>query len=89
MKIIIHDLDKQEYNSFVQMYNTNTTVISDNGTIHNCIGCFGCWLKTPGRCVLKDGYEDMGKLLSQCEELIIISECIYGSYSPIIRNVLD
>jgi hypothetical protein len=28
-------------------------------------------------------------LLSKCEELIIISKCIYGSYSPFVRNVLD
>ncbi len=88
-KLIIHDLDEQEYNSYVQGYDSDTIVISDNGTIHNCIGCFGCWLKTPGRCVLKDGYQNMGELLSKCEELIIISKCIYGSYSPFIRNVFD
>lgn len=89
MKIIIHDLNLQDFTSLNLTKEDNTTVISDDGTIHNCIGCFGCWIKTPGMCVLKDSYNNMGELLSKCDELIIISRCIYGSYSPFIRNVLD
>lgn len=89
MKMIIHDLNQQEFAALNERQHANATVISDNNTIHNCIGCFGCWIKTPGICVLKDGYQNMGELLSKCDELIIISKCIYGSYSPFIRNVLD
>ena len=40
------------------------TVFSDNGTIRPCTGCFGCWIKTPGRCVLPDPYRDMGAYLA-------------------------
>lgn len=31
----------------------------------------------------------MGELLSRCEQLIIVSECCYGGYSPFVKNVLD
>lgn len=89
MKMIIHDLSQQEFTALDLKLDTNTTVISDNGTIHYCIGCFGCWIKTPGKCTLKDCYQNMGEMLSKCDELMIISKCIYGSYSPFIRNVLD
>ena len=89
MKILLHDLSVIEFEALYPNTDMNTTVISDNGAIHNCIGCFGCWLKTPGVCVLKDNYNNMGELLSKCDELKIISRCIYGSYSPLIRNVLD
>ena len=57
--------------------------------IHHCIGCFGCWIKTPGRCVIKDSYMNMGEQLSKCEELIFVSKCTYGGLSPFVKNVLD
>ncbi len=64
-------------------------VISENSAIRNCIGCFGCWIKTPGKCVLKDGYDNMGHIFSQADNVIIISRCCYGGYSPFVKNVLD
>lgn len=88
MRLIVHDLSEQEFASLHQNPTAGTVVLSDNGKIHPCVGCFGCWIKTPGRCVIKDGYQNMGELLAKCDELII-SKCIYGSYSPFIRNVWD
>lgn len=90
MKMIIHDLDPAVFNTLMlQVTQQDTIVLTDNGHMKPCIGCFGCWIKTPGICVRKDGYENLGKMLSQCDEVTIISKCIYGSYSPFIRNVLD
>lgn len=89
MKMIIHDLSQQDFTILHCGTETDSIIISDDGSIHNCIGCFGCWTKTPGACVLKDSYNNMGELLSKCDELVIISECVYGSYSPFVRNVLD
>lgn len=54
-----------------------------------CIGCFGCWLKTPGKCVIKDGFENMGQNLSKVEEFILVSKATFGSYSSAVKNVLD
>lgn len=64
-------------------------MIYNNGNIRHCIGCFGCWIKTPGRCVIKDGYENIGELMGKCNELILISKCTYGSFSPFVKNVMD
>ena len=89
MKLIIHDLEKEGLSSNMLPSTEDVKIITEDSIIHNCIGCFGCWLKTPGKCVLKDNYDNMGELLSKCHELIIISRCIYGSYSPFIRNILD
>lgn len=57
--------------------------------IRSCIGCFGCWVKTPGRCVIRDGYENTGIVMSQCSELIFVSRCCYGSVSPFVKAVQD
>lgn len=91
-KLIIQD-GGQESEEWIQKHfmkqGEQTEIITDTGKIQNCIGCFGCWVKTPGRCVLRDDYNRMGEKLGHADELIIISECIYGTYSPFVRNILD
>ncbi len=89
MNILIHDLNNEQFQSLFPGSNNDVYIISDTGTIRHCIGCFGCWIKTPGKCVLKDGYDNMGELLSKCEKLTLISQCCYGCYSPFVKNVLD
>lgn len=89
MNILIHDLSNEQFQSLFPQANNDICIISDTGTIQHCIGCFGCWIKTPGKCVLKDGYGNMGKLLGESEEVTIISQCFYGCYSPFVKNVLD
>jgi multimeric flavodoxin WrbA len=87
MNILIHDLNN--INQADLFGKKETTVISDNGTIKPCICCYGCWIKTPGQCIIKDGYDNMGVLFSKCNQVIIISQCFYGGYSPFVKNVLD
>lgn len=89
MKLLIHDLNEKEFQRMFPNPLKDMRVISDDGTIHNCIGCFGCWIKTPGACVIRDNYGDMGEYFSKCDEIIIISRCCYGGYSPFVKNVLD
>lgn len=91
MNLMIHDLDSSQFQKLFGQFNleNNMCVISDNGSIRNCTGCFGCWVKTPGRCVIKDGYDNTGRMLSRADNVIIISRCCYGGYSPFVKNVLD
>lgn len=89
MNTIIHDLPPGRFQTAFFRIPDDTAVVSDNGSIQSCTGCFGCWVKTPGTCVLKDGYENMGALLSQTDRLILISRCCFGGYSPFVKNVLD
>ncbi len=86
--MIIHDLVQEEARQALAGL-PDSCRISDDGTIRSCTGCFGCWIKTPGQCVIKDGYENMGELLGKTTELIVISKCCYGSFSPFVKNVFD
>lgn len=88
MNLLIHDLNESEYSKVSKDYE-GWEVISDDGTIKPCVGCFGCWTKTPGQCVIRDGYERMGALIHKAEEVVIISEFTYGGLSPFVKNVLD
>ncbi|AND83806.1 flavodoxin family protein [Clostridium tyrobutyricum] len=89
MKLLIHDLKADDLKKIFSNILDDMIIISDDGTIHNCIGCFGCWIKTPAACVIHDKYKDMGEYLSKCSDVIIISECCYGGFSPFVKNVLD
>jgi len=88
MTTVIHDLTADEWEGIAPSFE-NAKVISDNGTIKRCMGCFGCWVKTPGRCVLPDAYQDMGEILGKTNQLIIISRMCFGSYSSFVKNVFD
>ncbi|OQB25409.1 MAG: hypothetical protein BWY11_00368 [Firmicutes bacterium ADurb.Bin182] len=89
MKLLIHDLNEEQLSKLIPVKPDDTTVISDDGSIRHCLGCFGCWVKTPGTCVIHDNYADTGEKISKCEEVVIISKCFYGGFSPFVKNVLD
>ncbi|MDR2638279.1 MAG: NAD(P)H-dependent oxidoreductase [Helicobacteraceae bacterium] len=89
MDVLICDIKSPNAIIAPKIDRDNTIVISDNGKIRPCIGCFGCWIKTPAECVINDGYNNMGELISKCDKVIIASRCYYGGYSPFIHNVLD
>lgn len=92
MKVIIYDMDQQYEEAIRKKYvkdGEEAVLIGDDGSIKNCIGCFGCFMKSPGRCVLNDNYNRMGEIMGHANEVIVLSECIYGTYSTFVRNVLD
>ena len=89
MRLLIHDLEEEAFKKGLLSSMNNVTIVSDDNTMHYCIGCFGCWIKTPGVCVIRDKYGDMGESLSKCDEVMIISKCFYGGFSPFVKKVMD
>ena len=92
MKLLIHDMSEEELRGILpspDIESYNVVSPSPSRSIRNCIGCFGCWIKTPGACVIRDDYGDMGDLLSKTDEVLVISRCVYGGFSPFVKNVLD
>lgn len=81
MKLIIHDGKTKEIEKRLKFDKNDVIFIGEDEGIHHCIGCFGCWIKSPGACVIRDHYGDMGKLISECDELIIISQCSSWAWS--------
>ena len=88
MKLLIHDLKREEWDRISGRY-AGWEVISDNGRICSCAGCFGCWIKTPGECVIEDGYERIPVLMHRAEEVVVMSRYTYGGFSSFVKNVFD
>ena len=80
---------KKSINQGSIIIDKDVCIISNNKKIKSCMGCFDCWIKTPGKCKIRDGYENLSKLYLKAEKVIIISQCFYGSYSPFVKNILD
>ena len=85
-RLIIYDVPTEHIEKFT---NDEDILVNANEISRYCIGCFGCWLKTPGKCIIKDGFENMGQRLSQVSAFILISKATFGSYSSAVKNVLD
>lgn len=57
--------------------------------IANCLGCFGCWIKTPGICVIDDAGRDVAKAFIQSNLVIFITPVTFGGYSYELKKAID
>lgn len=65
------------------------TVFLAGKKIGFCQGCFGCWLKTPGRCILHD---DMEELIAQyrASDVVVFATPLYNdNVSGMMKNFID
>ena len=88
MNLIIHDLNENEWSKVAADYD-GWKVVSGGADVTPCVGCFGCWLKTPGECVLNDGYNHMGELIHKADEVVFMSKYTYGGFSSSVKGVID
>lgn len=88
MNLLIHDYSKEQWNKVKDNYD-GWDVVFDDGNIHPCIGCFHCWISGTGKCIQKDGYENMGERIHNAEEVVICSKYTYGGFSAFVKNVFD
>lgn len=57
--------------------------------IASCTGCFGCWTKTPGLCVINDDARMICDLVAQCEHLMIVSRLMLGCYALPMKRLIE
>ncbi|WP_308503073.1 flavodoxin family protein [uncultured Alistipes sp.] len=57
--------------------------------IANCVGCFGCWTRTPGRCVIRDDATRVYPLIARSDEVIYVSRIRYGGYDTVMKRMLE
>lgn len=60
-----------------------------NSDLANCVGCSGCWIKTPGECVIKDICVEISKDYINSDVVIIFTPILWGGYSYNIKKFMD
>ena len=72
--LLIHDLDNEDKLEIEKLMPKDSIIFSKEiNNLHPCLGCFKCWLKTPGRCIINDSYTEMPKYIKQTDKVIYIT----------------
>lgn len=91
MNVLLHDLSASDVSQYLSISDPSSYQIvgpTQKAPV-KCLGCFGCWIKTPGECVIKDGFNHMGEYLGNCDTFTIITQSRYGEFSCFTKNILD
>lgn len=54
-----------------------------------CTGCWGCWVKTPGRCVNDDGSREVCRAWVNSELVLLTSPLRMGFVTALLKAALD
>lgn len=57
--------------------------------IADCNGCFGCWTKTPGECVIRDDAPAVTALLAHAGRIVFFCPVVFGGFSPELKRVIE
>jgi multimeric flavodoxin WrbA len=54
-----------------------------------CAGCFGCWTRTPGECVIEDSARDVLRSYVGSDIVVYVTPVTFGGYSSELKKLLD
>jgi len=57
--------------------------------IHHCLGCFDCWVRTPGLCTIDDDARPISQAMIQSDLVVLLSPVSFGCYSAELKRALD
>ncbi|MCU0611629.1 MAG: NAD(P)H-dependent oxidoreductase [Candidatus Eisenbacteria bacterium] len=55
----------------------------------SCVGCFDCWLKTPGRCIARDSHPDLIRAYLDAHLVVAASPLCMGFTSAVLKKATD
>jgi len=89
MHLILHDLAPEQADRLLPRQSETLALFHAAPSVKPCTGCFHCWVKTPGECVIPDRGQAFGRLLARAGKLTVVSRCFYGGFSPDVKAVID
>lgn len=89
MKLLMSDVPIRALEEAPFRREENKYVCLSRLKIANCMGCFGCWVKTPGKCVIRDDAVSVYPLIAGSEEIVYVTEVRYGCYGTVMKTMLE
>lgn len=57
--------------------------------IGQCRGCFECWVKTPGECVIDDDAKGILRSFVSSDVIVLLTPVTFGGHSSQLKKALD
>ncbi|MBN2533663.1 MAG: flavodoxin family protein [Spirochaetales bacterium] len=57
--------------------------------INYCTGCYSCWFKTPGKCVIKDDMAEIIKVIKESTIIILATPLYFNNISGTLKVFFD
>jgi len=57
--------------------------------IRHCRGCYVCWIKTPGRCIIEDDMAGLIEKMAQADIIVFATPLYVDNVSGIMKQFLD
>ena len=54
-----------------------------------CRGCFDCWVKTPGECIMRDGIVEINRTCMTSDVVVYLCPVVFGQFSANMKYVID
>lgn len=72
----------------IKQNHVNTYVLRDMD-IRQCVGCFGCLVKTPGCCIYKDDMAQMLRTYIDSDIVVFASPVVMGFVNATLKKFID
>lgn len=73
----------------LELSSQETMIHLSSLNIRQCVGCFSCWVKTPGKCVIRDDAIHIYPLIAKSENLILVSQIVFGGFDTVMKKMLE
>jgi hypothetical protein len=57
--------------------------------VRACTGCFDCWTRTPGECVIDDDARRISRGIVAADVCAVVTPVSYGCYGSLAKGLLD
>lgn len=57
--------------------------------VRACTGCFGCWVKTPGECLIADDARALAAAIIASDVYAVVTPVRFGSYGSLAKSAID
>jgi multimeric flavodoxin WrbA len=57
--------------------------------IGHCLGCFGCWIKTPGKCVIDDDIRELNSMFIGSDIVVFATPVYVDGVTGLMKNFMD